>query len=678
MRRGTTIIAGALAAAAVAVLLARGGDEQRAPDTFEENAQRVENAAMLEGSGPATPATEPGKTHERGPPAGTSPTAAGKMAPAHEGEFAFHYKQGYSFLEQRVVEQDEIVQADLVFESCAGGISSVTLSVPAGKLAHAARVTDLQGKDTPGAGRLLPALLRGHVKDLDLQTRKDGRSRSPASDVFLVRTSRGEWVKLAILARAEHAPGGWTKQEVSIAYSLNPDAPEFIEGVGDIVEAGFEFDTRLIPEEEHPVLLRAQEEKEKRAAPFRAEIAALDARAERIGAGLPSGHKIAAVMVRRHADALGSEDPYTAATFSFEHDTRDDRAKTRNDWDFVVGNRGPDSPDELNIRTVTDDRGQIWDLGVTSFNAALRGDVPMSEGATRATVKPGHVYLVHTLDSESDYWVLFKVLEARPGRDLIIEWVKVDDPTRLRAALESADKDLRSPSAWLQLHSQHGGGNAHRVFLDGTKNAYVGELSETPLALKTKQRGRRLRGAGYVEGGLIPLGQTFLVETLDIVMHLDDGRVRSRVQVGPYAVLTAMTKDADQIVLYTIDRGREVIGREDLPIQRSISVQIPLSRDEEKNVYVEGASFTRNDVRLRGRFLRADDQPPSTAQWNARTLFQAQSALDALLVGSDLRNAARYLKDFEGHMAWATGLRRMAINGPYRAKLDALIDELAK
>src|SRR5262249_9345154 len=73
---------------------------------------------------------------------------------SHEGSFGFHYQQGYSIELDRVVDAAE---ADLVFSSCAGGISSITLTAPGGILSLEGVIG--RDHDAPSAGRLFEMIL---------------------------------------------------------------------------------------------------------------------------------------------------------------------------------------------------------------------------------------------------------------------------------------------------------------------------------------------------------------------------------------------------------------------------------------------------------------------------------------------------------------------------------------
>jgi len=597
-----------------------------------------------------------------------------RKAPAHEGEFAFHYKQGYSFLERELVDAKD---ADLVFETCAGGISSVTLTVPGGGIANASplRVELKEAKTAPG---LYDGLVRGHPDTLKLRDRMDGGTRPVASDVFIAKTRRGEWVKLAIVHR-ESTVGDWTKTKATIVYSLNPDGPVFLPGSGDLVKAGFEFDTASITDGEHAIVAKINEEKAAKEEPYRRHVAALDERAADLQRSVRSagaeGHRVSAVVTRQRAKELGTANTYAASTYSFEHDTRDDAKKTGNDWDFAFN----DSSDggTMRVRTVTDDRSEIWDLGPIDFDAALRGDFNPVEPSTYAAAIEGHLYALHTLDTESDYWILLKVLELTDD-GMIFEWMRVEDPTVLRRLLVPASKDLKAPYARIQVRSDHGGGNPHRAFLDGTKNAYIDKMSPDPLDLRastTTERGSR----AFVQGGFVPEGRVFVVESVEVTIHLDKpSSTRSVVQVGPYPIvlLTSRGAEKNEVLLYSIDRGREVIATDDLPLRRTFGVKIPIGRDQENSVYVEGASYTRNDVHLRGRFDNAGAAPAGAALWTANDHWRAREVLRLAMDPDRSAAGVAWVKQLDGHLEWLRTLRSFAIDDAYRRQLDALIEGL--
>lgn len=124
---------------------------------------------------------------------------------------------------------------------------------------------------------------------------------------------------------------------------------------------------------------------------------------------------------RKHQD-------YEKATFSFEHGVRDDPdyARTRNDWEIEFGNDGAGSADTFGVRMVRDDVSLIADLGALAFDdvdPARAADVRLFQ---KVSIGVGHLYAVHTMDTETDLWSLFSVLVHRPGDSVRIEWVALD------------------------------------------------------------------------------------------------------------------------------------------------------------------------------------------------------------------------------------------------------------
>ncbi len=154
------------------------------------------------------------------------------------GTFEFHYRQGWSFERGALADEGE---ADVVFETCAGGISSITLTAPGG-IANLGR---LLGRRDSRATR--EALLDDVVgvrpeafhEMLGLHRARrtaSGDSRVPLSDVFVLRTRHGGWVKMAIVRRGDE--GGWTDHLATVRYVFNPAAPRFVEDAGEVVEEG--------------------------------------------------------------------------------------------------------------------------------------------------------------------------------------------------------------------------------------------------------------------------------------------------------------------------------------------------------------------------------------------------------------------------------------------------------
>lgn len=127
---------------------------------------------------------------------------------------------------------------------------------------------------------------------------------------------------------------------------------------------------------------------------------------------------------------INGQDNYVDATFSFEHGMNGERALlfTRNDWDIQFGN----FPDSFHVTMVVDDCSRIQDLGAVNWNDTLQVPVltayavPTSDPPVKAIV--GHMYVVHTKDSETDLYALFRVEALDPGKSVTISWKSVQTP----------------------------------------------------------------------------------------------------------------------------------------------------------------------------------------------------------------------------------------------------------
>ncbi|MBE7464583.1 MAG: hypothetical protein HS116_13990 [Planctomycetes bacterium] len=134
---------------------------------------------------------------------------------------------------------------------------------------------------------------------------------------------------------------------------------------------------------------------------------------------------------------------YEKATISFEHGVRDDYfGIAKNDWDLEYGNG---QNDELNVCTVTDDRSVLVDLGPREWSDV--GPLPMlPPGPVTTTVGPnmaaqlGHLYLVHTIDSNTNLYVLFRVDELIPNDQIVISWRLVRSIELENVAVEESNK----------------------------------------------------------------------------------------------------------------------------------------------------------------------------------------------------------------------------------------------
>lgn len=125
-------------------------------------------------------------------------------------------------------------------------------------------------------------------------------------------------------------------------------------------------------------------------------------------------------------------DNYVDAAFSFEFGMNGEKALplTRNDWDILFGNR-PDR-DTFRVTMVVDDCSRIQDLGALNWSDAFQ--VPVIKAYLVPTTEPdveavvGHMYVVHTKDTETDLYALFRVEALEPGKSVTISWKGVQRP----------------------------------------------------------------------------------------------------------------------------------------------------------------------------------------------------------------------------------------------------------
>ena len=93
---------------------------------------------------------------------------------------------------------------------------------------------------------------------------------------------------------------------------------------------------------------------------------------------------------------------------------------------LVIINGDTINSDRLEVNTITDDNSLISDLGTVAFDSIQT--IPLStDYADHAFAAPGHVYVVHTKDTDSDFYTKF-IITAMKKRDWIrINWVRSAD-----------------------------------------------------------------------------------------------------------------------------------------------------------------------------------------------------------------------------------------------------------
>jgi hypothetical protein len=146
-----------------------------------------------------------------------------------------------------------------------------------------------------------------------------------------------------------------------------------------------------------------------------------------VGATLPEGIKSGRLLAK-------NGDNYSYAAFSFEAGGNGPEIQKvcRNDWDLLFGNSP--LPDAFDVTMVTDDRSRIRDLGRYSWHDRYQlgrlsaYEEPEREPSVKAV--EGHLYLVHTRDSDSDLYALFRVEKLEPGKSVDITWKLIPSPKK--------------------------------------------------------------------------------------------------------------------------------------------------------------------------------------------------------------------------------------------------------
>ncbi len=320
-----------------------------------------------------------------------------------KGEFKFHYKQGYSIRLGRTVPED---QADVYFETCAGGISSITLSAPRGGITNLLRALG-ERHDDASPETLFDSIVSAQPGQLELKHKMGGDDRIPSSDVFILKTRHGGWAKLAITHRGNK--GGWTRNLATVKFVYNPVEPVFEHNKG---QGKLRNGIAMIG-------VKGAEERARILGGWREGWGRLWANAGRpvaAGGAIPDPAKRQEVLLSRRLH--GS---YETATFSFGHAVRDDpgMAKVRNDWDLLYDGK------VFSVCTVTDDRSTIRDLGKTTWNDLQRLQDLKEPWELQTTPRFGHIYLIHTVDKDTNYFTLVRVSGIKPGDRVAFEWISL-------------------------------------------------------------------------------------------------------------------------------------------------------------------------------------------------------------------------------------------------------------
>ena len=133
-----------------------------------------------------------------------------------------------------------------------------------------------------------------------------------------------------------------------------------------------------------------------------------------------------------HRAFVNGQDNFADACFSFEYGVngQDSLTLTLNDWDLLFGN-SPDK-DTFDVSLAGGDRSRIVDMGALNWSDNFQvpvltpQPVPAIEPAVAAIV--GHMYAVHTTDTNTNLYALFRVEALDHLKSVTITWKSVQSP----------------------------------------------------------------------------------------------------------------------------------------------------------------------------------------------------------------------------------------------------------
>ena len=154
----------------------------------------------------------------------------------------------------------------------------------------------------------------------------------------------------------------------------------------------------------------------------------------------PSEEIKTGTLVKRVSE--NGKDNYVYATYSFKFGGNGPEIQKlcRNNWDLLFGNSPME--DALDVTMVTDDRSRIKDLGAYHWVQKFRitrlaaYEEPDTEDGVKAI--EGHMYLVHSRDTDDNHYALFRVEKLIPGKSVEISWKLIPPPQRYGTVMNGA------------------------------------------------------------------------------------------------------------------------------------------------------------------------------------------------------------------------------------------------
>jgi len=137
-------------------------------------------------------------------------------------------------------------------------------------------------------------------------------------------------------------------------------------------------------------------------------------------------------LVKRKTESGVDNYAYAAYSFKLGGNGPAIQQLCRNNWDLLFGNSP--TPDAFDVTMVADDRSRIKDLGKYNWGEKFyiprlsAYEEPEREPSAKAIV--GHMYLVHTRDTDNNFYVLFRVERLLSEESVEISWKVIEPPQK--------------------------------------------------------------------------------------------------------------------------------------------------------------------------------------------------------------------------------------------------------
>ncbi|MGE0143558.1 MAG: hypothetical protein AB7I19_07695 [Planctomycetota bacterium] len=177
-----------------------------------------------------------------------------------------------------------------------------------------------------------------------------------------------------------------------------------------------------------------------------------------------------------------AHEDYQKATFSFEAGLRDDPdlEETRNDWELIFDNDPDRRRDSFGVRMVRDDISLIADLGPIGFDEVDPNQAAAALFVAELPCIVDHLYVLHSMDGDSDQWSLLRVVEHRRNDSVRIQWVSLD-PGSMRTSpdVKLDDRARKRITVFVKALDRVGGLRLCRRESDGASEQTFDALADT-------------------------------------------------------------------------------------------------------------------------------------------------------------------------------------------------------